>query len=127
MTQNGGADADESPDGKLLYYAIPGGGLWSMPVEGGQGTPVLEHVRAGLWSLAESGIYYLDVASHTPDGVTPIMFFRFATRKQVQVGAVRKPFLTSTPGLCVSRDGRRIAWVQIDRWQSELMLVDNFR
>jgi Tol biopolymer transport system component/predicted Ser/Thr protein kinase len=127
MTQNGGTDANETSDGKLLYYTIPQGGLWSMPVEGGQGTLVLEHVIPGLWGLAENGIYYLSVESRTPDGSKPIMWVSFATRKPVQVGAVLKPVLSSTPGFGVSRDGRRIVWAQIDRWQSELMLVDNFR
>jgi hypothetical protein len=127
LTQNGGADADEAPDGKLLYYTRPEGGLWNMPVEGGQGTLVLEHVRGGLWSLAGNGIYFLDLAARSPEGATPLMWFSFATHRLVQVGAVRKPILPATPVLSVTSDGRRIAWAQIDRQQSELMLVDNFR
>ena len=127
LTQNGGADADEAPDGKLLYYTLPQGGLWSMPVEGGQGTLVLERVRPGLWSLADNGIYYVDFGGHSPDGGTPIMWFSFATHKLVQAGAVHKPLIASTPSLSVTSDGRRIAWSQVDRWQSELMLIENFR
>jgi dipeptidyl aminopeptidase/acylaminoacyl peptidase len=127
LTQKGGADADEAPDGKLLYYTKSQGGLWSVPVERGQDTLVLEQVRAGLWALAENGVYYLDVAARSPEGVTPIVWFSFATHKLVQVGAVRKPFVSSTPTLSVTSDARRIAWAQIDRQLSELMLVENFR
>jgi len=127
LTQKGGADADEAPDGKLLYYTKPQGGLWSMPVEGGEGTLILDHVRAGLWSLTEDGIYYLDMAANSSDGVTPLMWFNFATHKLVQAGAVRKPIIVNTPALSATSDGRRIAWVQVDRWQAELMLVENFR
>jgi Tol biopolymer transport system component len=127
LTQNGGFDADEAPDGKLLYYTRPQGGLWNMPVEGGEGTLVLEQVKSGLWSLAENGIYYLDIAARSPEGATPLMWLSSATHKLVQVGAVRKPIVAFTPGLSVTSDGRRIAWAQIDREESELMLIDNFR
>jgi Tol biopolymer transport system component len=127
LTQNGGFDADEAPDGKLLYYTKSQGGLWSMPVEGGEGMLVLKQVNVGLWALAENGIYYVDVAAHSPEGVTPLMWFSFATHKLVQVGAVRKPILTASPALSVTSDGLGIAWAQVDRQQSELMLIDNFR
>jgi hypothetical protein len=53
LTQNGGADADEARDGKLLYYTKPQGGLWTMPVEGGQ------------------AILVLDRAAYSPGGGTP--------------------------------------------------------
>jgi hypothetical protein len=127
LTQNGGGDAVEATDGKLLYYTKPAGGLWTMPVEGGEGTLLLEHVLPGLWALTENGIYYLDLAARSPEGVTPIMWFSFATHKPVPVGAVRKPIIAFTPGLSVTSDGRSIAWSQIDRQLSELMLIDNFR
>ncbi len=127
LTQDGGFDADEAPDRKLLYYTRPQGGLWNMPVEGGEGTLVLEQVKSGLWSLAENGIYYLDIAARSPEGVTPLMWFSLATHKLVQVGAVRKPIVANTPTVSVTSDGRRIAWAQIDREESELMLIDNFR
>jgi Tol biopolymer transport system component len=127
LTQNGGADAVEAPDGKLLYYTKPRGSLWTMPVEGGEGTLLLEHVLPGLWALADNGIYYLDLAARSPEGATPLMWFSFATHKLVQVEAVRKPFLSATPTISVTSDGRRIAWSQIDRQLSELMLIDNFR
>jgi Tol biopolymer transport system component len=128
LTHNGGFDAEEAPDGKLLYYTkSQGGGLWSMPVEGGEGMLVLKQVRAGLWALAENGIYYVDVAARSPDGVTPLMWFSFATHKLVQAGAAGKPVVTDAATLSVTSDGRRIAWAQVDRWQSELMLIENFR
>jgi hypothetical protein len=127
LTHNGGFDAEEAPDGNLLYYTRPQGGLWNMPVEGGEGTLVLEQVRSGLWSLAENGIYYLDVAARSPEGATPIVWLSSATHKLVQVGAVRKPIVAFTPDLSVTSDGRRIAWAQVDREESELMLIENFR
>jgi len=127
LTQNGGADADEAPDGKLLYYTRPEGGLWNMPVEGGEGTLLLDHVLPGLWSLAENGIYYLDVAARSPEGATPLMWLNSARHKLVQVGAVGRPVNINTPTISVTSDGRRIAWSQIDRQESELMLIENFR
>jgi dipeptidyl aminopeptidase/acylaminoacyl peptidase len=127
LTKNGGYDSEESPDGKLLYYAQSQGGLWSMPVEGGEAALILERVRHGLWALAENGVYYVDVTARVADGSAPLMWFSFATHKLVPFGAVRKPMVASTPTLSVTSDGRRIAWAQIDRSASELLLIDNFR
>ena len=127
LTKGGGYDVEEAPDGKLLYYTKSQGGLWSMPVEGGEGTLVLEPVRPGLWALAENGIYYVDAAARLPDGAAPFEWFNFVTHKVVLVGELRKPLVLATPTLSVTRDGRRLAWTQIDRQESELMLIDNFR
>ena len=46
VTRNGAYDALESPDGKLLYFVKSGRrpGLWSVPVDGGEETSVLNSV-----------------------------------------------------------------------------------
>jgi hypothetical protein len=68
VTRGGGYESFESPDGKLLYYAkhsIPG--LWSVPVEGGAGTRVIDSARHFWWAVADTGIYFVD----SDDGQQP--------------------------------------------------------
>ena len=65
ITQNGGMEAEESPDGRYLYYAkrfVPG--LFRMPlgVPGAVGEErVLDFGGEGRWQLGARGIYVLDV------------------------------------------------------------------
>jgi Tol biopolymer transport system component len=127
VTRNGAFDAIESVDGKLLYFVKTGPGLWSMPVEGGDETPIDQPVMAGNWAVAGNGVYYLDIRHRLPDGGVPIQYFGLATRKPVQVGVLHKVQGGSTPTLTVTRDGHWIAWAQLDHQDSDLMLIENFR
>jgi len=127
VTRNGAFEAKESVDGKTLYYVKSSPGLWSMPVEGGDETSLDQPVRGGSWAVAGNGIYYLDFLHRLPDGGVPIQWFSFATRKPVPAGVVHKLSADTGPKLAVTRDGRWIAWAQIDHEDSDLMLIENFR
>jgi Tol biopolymer transport system component len=62
VTTNGGFKAEETRDGKWLYY-VPQEGksdLWRIPVSGGQETLVLEDVYRRGWALTDDGIYVLN-------------------------------------------------------------------
>ena len=62
ITTNGGYAAEESMDGRFLYY-VPESGrtdLWRMSVEGGEETLILEGVRYLAWALTKEGIYLLN-------------------------------------------------------------------
>jgi len=119
VTRNGGFEAFESIDGKLLYFLKQVKGLWSLPVEGGDETLVLDPAPAGNWAVTENGVYFID-------SQRKIQYFNFATRKLILVGTIEKPVITFTPGFSVTRDGRWIAWAQLDHEDSDLMLLENF-
>ncbi len=125
VTQNGGFEAVESSDGKLLYYIKLGdrAGLWSMPISGGEESLVSDSVGQSFWAVADRGIYFLDLA--TPE--TLIRFLDFGTGRVNEIGAVHNKVVFGSPGLSVSKDGRRIVWSQIDHTDSDLVLIDNFR
>jgi hypothetical protein len=88
LTKRGGAEALESPDGRIVYYtkvAEIGPGLWSVPVEGGEEERVLESVRFGYWTIARSGIYFIDF-DVPRDAARPLKFFDFQSRRVNQLG-----------------------------------------
>jgi hypothetical protein len=61
--KGGGAEAAESPDGRIIYYRkVPeiGPGLWSVPASGGHEERVLESVRFGYWAVARNGVSLID-------------------------------------------------------------------
>jgi len=124
VTRNGGWDSAESVDGKRLYFTKPGGGLWSMPVEGGEESLLLETVELGYWSVSENGVYFFQVTKRAD---STIQFFSFATKKTIPIVKIGKPLFRTAPGFTVTRDGRWIAWDQADREESDLMLLENFR
>jgi len=146
VTYDGGHESFESPDGKLLYYEDDGiKGLCSISTESSsgskEGTVVLGAVRQGFWAVAEKGIYFVEfddrhAASHfmfyafvvgASELSQPIMFYDFKTKKVSQIGAIDKSVIRTTPSFSVTWDGRYIAWSQVDRAESDLMMIENFR
>lgn len=126
VTKQGGFAAFESSNGKTLYYAKGQDqpGLWSVPVEGGEETPVLEQLGAGYWghwSLRPEGIYFYNASTKA------IEFFSFGTHKVTRVVKPEKRPNRNNPGFTISPDGRRILFAQIDQDIADIMLVENFR
>jgi Tol biopolymer transport system component len=126
VTKKGGLAAFESPDGKTLYYAkgqnAPG--LWKLPLQGGEETPVLEQLDAGYWgywAVVQDGIYFYDASTKA------IEFFSFATHKTTEIAKPEKPPLQYNPGLAVSPDGHWLLYAQVDEDTAHIMLVENFR
>jgi Tol biopolymer transport system component len=125
VTRNGGWDAAEALDGKLLYFTKPATrGLWSIPVNGGDESRLLDPVFRGYWSVAENGIYFVE---GTGFATAKVQFYSFGSRKLTQILKIEKPIFHVAPGFSTTRDGRWIAWDQADREQSDLMLLENFR
>jgi Serine/threonine protein kinase len=126
LTRKGGREGFESADGKFVYYARGYGvaGLWKVPTEGGEETLVLDGIYQGLWGLLDKGVYFIN-----PD-TTPhaeIEFYNFATGRTTKVSEVEKELQLVYPSLAVSHDGKCLLYVQVDSFESDIMLVENFR
>lgn len=131
VTRNGGFYAQESPDGKYLYYArsLDQPGLWRMPLQGGPESPVIEGLRAGYWgfyALHPKGVYFVDMEG-TPD--VGLQYFLknldHATGKISKVSTLlKRPF---NSGLALSPDGKHFLYTQADRSDTDIMMVDGFR
>ena len=115
----------ESPDGKWFYF-VRGAvqSVWRMPVEGGSEEDaelVLESADQGSYEVVEDGVYF--VPPSTPEAGFSVQLLRFAT------GAVETihDFEGMPAGLSVAPDGRSILFGQLEDYQSDIMLVENFR
>ena len=123
LTRNGGDQAQESPDRKMIYYSKGWPhelSVWKIPVAGGAEVKVLDSVH--MWTLGPEGIYFftsLDKQAHSD-----LRLYEFAT------GNIKKILTTQREvvlGGAVSPDGRTILYAQHDELGSDLMLVENFR
>jgi Tol biopolymer transport system component/DNA-binding winged helix-turn-helix (wHTH) protein len=125
ITNNGGISPVESPDGRYLYYAkYEKGGIWRMPLQGGEEAEVLDEVSGGgwpNWGITSKGIYFLrfDKSPHAT-----IQFFDFATAKVTPIWTFDKE---PGWGLAVSPDEKSLVYVQNEFAESNIMLVKNFR
>jgi eukaryotic-like serine/threonine-protein kinase len=133
VTRSGGANGRESPDGKYLYYGkrmdmgpaypSPPNSLWRLPLDEGEAKAeviVPEIASTFNFTVSNRGAYYL-----TPwqNGSCEIRFWDAATRKTSFLWKMdKRPW----SGMTVSPDGRYLLFAQIDRQQSELMLVESF-
>ena len=130
VTEDGGEIAFESTDGKFVYYTKDWqlrASLWKVPVRGGEEIQVLESVRSPNFSVTPQGIYFIQVPERDePGGSFLIRFFDFATGRATTIHSL-PPGVRADQGLTVSPDGRSILYTQLDQFQSDLMLVENFR
>jgi Tol biopolymer transport system component/DNA-binding winged helix-turn-helix (wHTH) protein len=127
LTKHGGFTAFESSDGRYIYFNKNAGcpGVWKMPVDGGDETLVLNNSGAGnwgQWSVADSGIYFID---YQPDGLS-VAFFNFATQKTTRVVGLEN-VNAFIGGLTASPDGKQILYTQQDPLSSDIMLVEDFQ
>jgi len=126
VTRQGGREAFESLDGKFVYYSkgssIPG--IWRIPASGGEEIRILDEVVQGFWALLDTGIYFVNTKARP---LPTIEFFNFATGRTTQIAAIEKDLELVIPSLAISPDGRKILYVQVDRRESDIMLMENFR
>jgi len=120
LTHGGAARAVESADGRDIFYWSRNA-LWAMPVAGGSPRQVLSDLRFS-WELAGRSIYYLN-------GDRAIWVHRLDTGRKfeyVRLPAGASPIFT-LGNLTVSADERVIMYPAVDRRESDLMLVENFK
>ena len=78
------------------------------------------------WTLAKSGIYYIEAAANE-DQPADIRFFDLASRTSRSIGRTSaKPALGGT-SITVSPDERWVVWAQVDRAGSDIIYVGDFR
>jgi Tol biopolymer transport system component/DNA-binding winged helix-turn-helix (wHTH) protein len=128
LTQNGGREAFEDPDGEFLFYTKepPMQGIWRLPLNTGSRTRVAEHKvseagRQGRWGLGHRALYYVN-----PPNI--LEFLELSANRSLPI---------ALPGLSIGEDASNVLGASPDdRWvllsvpiRSDvgLMLVRNFQ
>jgi Tol biopolymer transport system component len=125
VTKQGGFGAFEAADGTLYYSKSPSTpGIYKMPGE----EMVLSSASAPKWgwTLSGSGIYFIETSANE-EGPAELRYFDFRTKASRAIGRTSaKPALGGT-SVSVSPDERWIAYAQLDREGSDIILVQGFR
>src|SRR6266446_5509410 len=126
VTRQGGREAFESFDTKFVYYSKSFGipGIWRVPPTGGEEIRVLDEPLQGFWALVHNGIFFVNPKA-TPRPT--IEFFAFDTGHSTQLAAIEKELQLIYPSFAVSPDGKSLLYVQVDRFESDIVLAENFR
>jgi hypothetical protein len=132
VTHDGGFEAYESSDGKILYYAADGA-IQQMPVAGGPSSVVNIglNVSHGWWGVAGGGIYFVDVLSpqtHTISGILKgpkaVYFFDPQSGNRRQVASIAGDLVPVTPDFCVSSDGSAIYYSLLEVSVSQIRMIE---
>ena len=128
VTRSGGLFAQESPDGKWLYFTVLGGVLRRMSVEGGEETDYVRDLAGSSAALeapsvlvTAKGVYYLAPGAHQQGAL--IRFIGHGGGESKTLGSIPR---TPSSGLSLSPDGRFLLYSQYDQSTAEILLVENF-
>jgi len=135
VSKRGGWEARESPDGRYLYYVkyhaswlinppVRSGGIWRIPIGGGEETQFLDHGEPGLWTLTRRGIYLLNLLPGGP----AVEFYSFATQRLTRIATLPEDTRldTASPAFTVSADGQTILYGQVTLG-GNIVVIENFR
>jgi Tol biopolymer transport system component/DNA-binding winged helix-turn-helix (wHTH) protein len=126
VTDAGGYTGEESTDGAdVLYTKLGEAGLWARPIGGGRERLVTDDLSPAVgmsWAVTDAGVLFpqrVGDASHL-------------ARLDPATGTVgtwplqRGDLMPHEPGLTATADGSRVVLAQVDRVESDLMLVEPF-
>ena len=129
-THGGGFQPQESPDGRFIFYLDrhPGavmreGRLMRVPVGGGQPERVLEHVWPFLWAVTDAGIVFVS----REQNLDAIDTYRLSDRRVTRLARLGFRVPGTYTHMAASRDGRWAVATKMERFDADLMLLDNFR
>jgi len=125
ITESGGIYATESLDGESLYFTKHNeAGIWKRSMHNGPETLYIDALDSsdwGNWAVVSHGIYFI---SRTEQGATLLLWDEL---KQTTVPVVSLDRAPLNQTLAISPNSNRILFAQMDRNESDLMLVENFR
>lgn len=121
--RGGGGDPHESADGKYVYYRSRRS-IWRVSTAGGDGDEAFVPEHDLMWGGIQTtpkGVYYLEFSR---SGRAPVVaFYDFAAAKSHPVVRLEGMFGSYS----ISPDGKYILYSKVDRNETNLQLVDNFR
>jgi Tol biopolymer transport system component/DNA-binding winged helix-turn-helix (wHTH) protein len=127
VTKDGGAEAFESRDGKFVCYTKwEQRGIWRKPRQGGPETLIINRGSPHHWGLFDQGLCLVNLDAAA--GPT-IDCLDFNTNRLTTVSTLPRGTRINEggPSFSVSADGQWILYVTVEREESDIMMVDNFR
>ena len=98
----------------------------SVPTAGGEETRFLANTWSGTryWTVGEKGIYFISREGRFLN----VNFIGFADEQIIRLARLeRTPAKDSSAGLALSPDGHSLLWTLPEGYNSDIMLVENFR
>lgn len=128
VTQQGGFEPQEAPDGEWLYYNQERGStaIWRVPVKGGTEMPIFNALQkryTRMWLVTNAGIYY--AAASTPTR-TALNFFNLKTGQSRLITEIEGRLSSGLSGLSLLPDQRALLFPMIVRRGSDLMMIENY-
>ncbi|MGA7304884.1 MAG: winged helix-turn-helix domain-containing protein [Rhodothermales bacterium] len=124
VTRYGGRFGMESHDGKSIYFVRPDTvGIWMRKLES-LGEPRMAYADLdprdwGNWSVASSGIYFVQRLAHAP----VLSFLGFQSNRITRLQTLDK--VPSDPVLSVAPDHSWFVYAQVDDEGSDIMVLQN--
>jgi len=127
VTRDRGLKAQESRDGRFLYYSNRTRQLWRVDLGSGERALMLEFPSqttwGGHWVASDDGIYWLNVEAAPRPAVD---FLRFDDARNTRVVTPKGSYDLGSQ-FSVSPDGRWLVFSQADYKASDLMMLDAVR
>jgi Tol biopolymer transport system component len=130
VTTTGGWAALESPDGTALFYVKPDApGIWQRPlIPQTHAAPAEKRLIADLdpadrdnWAVTPQGIYFVRRDAYAP----VLALYRFATEQVTDVATLNH--VPQHPSLAVAPEETWFLYTQVDRNESDLLLIEHYR
>jgi serine/threonine protein kinase len=114
--------AQESADGHWLWFADwPGGGLYRMPIGGGEINRLIDRIPdASGYAATNKGVYYWR-------GDPPHAELWYLDLQTHGDQIVFRPAIPASPNLTMSPDGRWLCFPLVERDSQELMMIENWK
>jgi Tol biopolymer transport system component len=126
VTHSGGLRAQESPDGRFLYYANDVPEVWRRALHASSADELVTRFPTGThwggdWVVGARGLYALDV---NEPGAVAIDFLPFASgARAIRVASLQAPPARYVTVFAVAPDESWLVWAQDDYRNSDIMMV----
>jgi Tol biopolymer transport system component len=128
LTSNWGDDRpEESADGQSVVFRR-NGALWRIPAAGGAEEKVIAPEHDAHWPAyrpSAAGLYYLEL--DRDDRTVALCFYDFSSKKSRDLVRLPAADPSTVHAFDVSPDGHYLLYPAVDRAQTSLVLMENFR
>jgi Tol biopolymer transport system component/serine/threonine protein kinase len=128
VTQGGGLRAQESPDGRFLYYANDVPEIYRRSFHGAPTDALVTTLPMGThwgghWTVGARGLYVLNVKEPGSVGIEFLPFGPGSQARAMRVVSLTAPPAESASVFAVAPDESWLVWAQDDYRNSDIMLV----